>query len=74
MAVNSSEGAILLFKWDWFGNCKDRMLGHPNVIDAMIKVNEHTLISGSEDGFVRGLSIHPNKVVKIIGEHEEGER
>ena len=46
VACNSSEGAILIFKWDWFGNCKDRMLGHPNVIDAMIKVNEHTLISG----------------------------
>jgi hypothetical protein len=55
VACNSSEGVILLFKWDWFGDCKDRIQGHPNTIDAMIKLNENTLITGSEDGFVRGL-------------------
>lgn len=73
VACNSSEGVILLFKWDWFGNCKDRIQGHPNSIDAMIKLNETTLITGSEDGFVRGVSIHPNKIVRVLGQHEDDE-
>jgi len=26
---------------------------------------------GSEDGYVRGLSIYPNKIVQVLGQHEE---
>lgn len=70
VACNSSEGVILLFKWDWFGNCKDRIQGHPNTIDAMLKLNENTLITGSEDGFLRGVGIHPNRIIQVLGQHE----
>lgn len=63
----------MLFKWDWFGDCKDRILGHPNSIEAMIKLDENTLITGAEDGFVRGVSVYPNKVVATLGQHEEDE-
>ena len=29
-------GVIFIFKWDDFGDCKDRIVGHPNSIDAMV--------------------------------------
>jgi hypothetical protein len=36
VACSSSEGVIFLFKWGDFGDCKDRIVGHPNSIDAMV--------------------------------------
>ena len=64
-------GCIYIFKWDWFGDCKDRLIGHPNSIDSMIKLDENTILTGSEDGFLRGVSIYPNKIVSVLGNHSE---
>src|SRR5688500_2730353 len=44
--VSSSEGIINLFSWDWFGDISDRITGHPNSIDTMIKYDEDTVITG----------------------------
>jgi len=38
VATSTSEGVILLFKWDWFGNCKDRNLFNASTIDHMVKI------------------------------------
>lgn len=31
------------------------------------------MVTGSEDGFLRGVSILPNKILQILGQHEEEE-
>mmetsp|Transcript_15456 Transcript_15456/g.1388 ORF Transcript_15456/g.1388 Transcript_15456/m.1388 type:complete len:84 (-) Transcript_15456:473-724(-) len=67
VACSTSEGAILLFKWDYFGDFKDRIIGHPNSIDSMIKYDENTLITGSEDGFARAVSVYPNDIIATLG-------
>jgi WD repeat-containing protein 55 len=36
-----------------------------------VKIDEHTVITGSEDGFLRGVSIYPNKIISILGKHSE---
>jgi WD40 repeat protein len=71
VACNSSEGAIYLFKWDWFGDCKDRVTGHPNSIGAMVKYDEQTLLTGAEDGFVRAVGLFPNRVARTLGQHDQ---
>lgn len=38
MCVSTSEGNLLLFKWDYFGDFKDRIIGHPNSIDSIVKL------------------------------------
>lgn len=38
VACSSGEGSIMLFKWDYFGNFKDRIVGHPSSIDTMVKL------------------------------------
>jgi WD40 repeat protein len=68
VAVSTSEGTINLFSWDWFGDCNDRIIGHPNSIDTMIKFDEDTLITGSEDGLIRAVSVLPNKILAILGD------
>jgi hypothetical protein len=66
--VSSSEGTINVFSWDWFGDCNDRIVGHPNSIDTMIKYDEDTVITGSEDGLIRAVSVLPNKIVAILAD------
>jgi len=66
--VSTSEGTVNVFSWDWFGDCNDRIVGHPNSIDTMIKYDEDTVITGSEDGLIRAVSVLPNKIVAILGD------
>lgn len=46
-------------------------MGHPNSIDSIVKLDENTILTGSEDGFLRGVSIYPNKIISILGNHSE---
>ena len=38
VSVSTSEGNLLLFKWDYFGDFKDRIVGHPNSIDTIVLI------------------------------------
>ncbi|CAD8093761.1 unnamed protein product [Paramecium primaurelia] len=71
VCISTSEGNLLLFKWDYFGDFKDRIIGHPNSIDSICKIDEHSIITGGEDGLVRGVSVFPNMITGILGQHED---
>jgi WD repeat-containing protein 55 len=66
--ASTSEGIINIFSWDWFGDCNDRIVGHPGSIDTMIKYDEDTVITGCEDGLIRAISVLPNKIIAILGD------
>jgi WD40 repeat protein len=66
--ASSSEGIINIFSWDWFGDCNDRIIGHPGSIDTMIMYDEDTVITGSEDGLIRAVSVLPNKILAILSD------
>ena len=34
-------------------------------------MDENTILTGSEDGFLRGVSVYPNKIVSVLGNHSE---
>jgi len=68
VVTSSSEGVINLFSWDWFGDCNDRIVGHPNSIDCIAKYDEDTIITGCEDGLVRAVSVLPNRILAIISD------
>ena len=71
----SSEGVLNLFSWDWFGDCNDRIVGHPNSVQCMVKYDEDTVITGGEDGLLRVVSVLPNRIIAIVGDpldQEEG--
>ena len=71
--ASSSEGIINLFSWGDFGDCNDRIPGHPGSIDWMIKYDEYIVITGCEDGILRAVSILPNKVIFILGDPLDAE-
>lgn len=67
----TQEGVLLTFSWGRWGDCSDRFPGHPDTIDSILKVDESTVITGSGDGLIRIVSIHPNKMLGVLGDHEE---
>jgi len=68
VAVSTDQRAIYLFKWDYFGDCNDRIMGHPSSIDKMVKYSEDLLITACEDGLLRVVSVYPNKVISILND------
>lgn len=66
--ASTAEGTINIFTWDYFGDCNDRITGHPGCIDTMVQYDEDTIITGCEDGMIRAVSVLPNKIVAILGD------
>lgn len=67
----SQDGVLLLYSWGAMLDCSDRFVGHPNSVDAILKVDEDTLLTGSSDGIIRIVSILPNKMIGVVGEHAD---
>jgi hypothetical protein len=71
VACGTSEGPIVLFNWDWYGDFKDRIMGHPGSVNCMAKYNENTLITGCEDGKIRVVSISPKGINQLISDKKK---
>ena len=71
VVAGTQDGVMLLFSWDQWGDCSDRYPGHPEAVDCMQKIDESTVITGSSDGLLRVVSLLPNKILGVIGDHEE---
>ncbi|XP_020106332.1 WD repeat-containing protein 55 [Ananas comosus] len=67
----TQTGALLLYSWGHFKDCSDRFLGHPMSVDTLLKLDEDTIISGSEDGVIRLVGILPNRIIQPLAEHSE---
>jgi hypothetical protein len=71
IACGTSEGPIVLFNWDWYGDFKDRILGHPGSVNCMEKYDENTLVTGCEDGGIRFVSISPKAISMMISDKKK---
>ena len=45
--------------------------GHPSSVDALVAFDEDTVLTGSQDGLIRVISILPNRMLGVVGEHGE---
>jgi WD40 repeat protein len=71
VVAGTQDGVILVFSWGRWGDCSDRYPGHPETIDCMYKVDENTICTGSSDGMIRVVAIQPNKILGVLGDHED---
>ena len=46
--------------------------GHPESVTALLRYDEDSILTGSSDGLIRVLSIQPNKMLGVLGEHAGG--
>ena len=67
----SGESSVVIYKRENIETYCDRIQGIPGSVDCLLKIDENSFLSGSEDGYVRGLSFKPSKIVQTIGQHEE---
>lgn len=68
VVCGTGEGVLCIWSYGTWGDVSDRMPGHPQSIDALLKLDESTLLTGSSDGLIRVVSIHPNKLLGVLGE------
>lgn len=71
VVCGSQSGVLALWSWGYWNDCSDRFPGHPESVDALVKFDEDTIITGSSDGLLRVLNILPNKLIGVLGAHAE---
>jgi WD40 repeat protein len=70
--VCGSQGGVLdIFSVGDWGDISDRFPGHPESIESIIPISEDVLLTGSSDGLIRAVNIHPNNFLGVVGAHEE---
>lgn len=62
-------GVLAIFSQGEWMDRSDNYPGHPETVDCIVKIDEDTIITGSGDGILRVVNIHPNKILGVIGEH-----
>ncbi|CAN4089098.1 unnamed protein product [Withania somnifera] len=68
----TQSGTLLLYSWGFFKDCSDRFVDlSPNSVDALLKLDEDRVITGSENGIISLVGILPNKIIQPIAEHSE---
>lgn len=70
VVCGTQEGILCVWSWGTWGDQGHRMKGHPQSIDALLKVDEDTIITGSSDGLLRVVQLMPDKLLGVIGDHE----
>lgn len=64
----TGEGVLAVWSWGTWGDVSDRFPGHPNSIEALLKVDEDTILTGSGDGLIRIVQLQPDKLLGVLGE------
>lgn len=70
LVVGTQQGVLNFWSWGTWGDISDRFPGHPQSIDALLKIDEDTLLSGSSDGVVRVLQVQPDQLLGVLGDHD----
>ncbi|KAJ3248089.1 WD domain repeat-containing protein 55 [Chytriomyces hyalinus] len=68
--VGSEDGILSIFSWNNWGDCTDRIPGHPGAIESILKMDESRILTGCSDGKVRIVNIFPNKIVSSLRDHD----
>ncbi|THH14826.1 hypothetical protein EW146_g5559 [Bondarzewia mesenterica] len=76
VVVGTQLGILSIFnrKKGW-GDCVDRVPGHPHSIDALCALpssypsSHSTILTGSSDGLLRAVQLLPTKLVGVIADH-----
>ena len=70
LLCGSQEGILSIFTHGRWGDISDRFPGHPSSIDALLRIDEDTVLTGSSDGLVRAVQLLPNQLLGVLGGHD----
>jgi len=76
--VGTQMGILSIFnRSSGWGDCVDRVPGHPHSVDALctlpssFSTSHSTILTGSSDGLLRVVQLFPTKLVGAIADHGE---
>lgn len=78
LVVGTQIGILSIFnRKSGYGDCVDRIPGHPHSIDALCNIPSHypnaqsTILTGSSDGLLRAVQLLPTKLLGVVADHGE---
>jgi len=71
VVCGSQDGILDIYNWGEWNDISDRFPGHPGSIDCIAALDENMICTGSVDGLIRIVNIQPNKLLGVLGEHED---
>jgi len=72
LAVGTQLGILSIFdRKKGYGDSVDRIPGHPTSIDALLSITPDVIATGSSDGMIRFMQLHPTKFLGVIADHGE---
>lgn len=69
LLASSSKGKLFLFNWREFGYHSDEFPGPKQSINRIIPITENIVVTGNEDGVLRGTYLFPHRQLGIVGQH-----
>jgi WD40 repeat protein len=69
--VGMDDGVIGIFNWGDWGDIKDRFPTGKVGIQCMINRDQDFVYFGNEEGVISQAQLHPNQIVRIVGQHAE---
>ncbi|KAH7882969.1 WD40-repeat-containing domain protein [Phlebopus sp. FC_14] len=76
VVVGTQLGILSIFnRSQGWGDCVDRVPGHPQSIDALCAIpssyafSHSTILTGSSDGLLRAVQLFPTKLVGVVADH-----
>ncbi|KAJ3126004.1 WD domain repeat-containing protein 55 [Physocladia obscura] len=70
VVVGSEDGVLSIYSWGDWGDCTDRIRGHPGSVNAIVKLDERRIATACVDGNVRVVGLFPNKILTRLRDHE----
>ena len=70
VVCGTQTGALSIFSWGTWGDISDRFPGHPSSVETLLKIDENTILTGSSDGLIRVVQIHPDKLLGVLNESD----
>lgn len=62
----TQEGGLLIFKAGEWSDSSDKIIGHPDAISTIWKIDETTVLTGCNDGKIRVVSLNPKKILGVF--------
>ncbi|GJJ14600.1 WD repeat-containing protein jip5 [Clathrus columnatus] len=72
IVVGTQLGILSIFNRNkGWGDCVDRIPGHPSSIDTLCALSGDVILAGSSDGLIRAVQIFPTKFLGVLADHGE---
>ncbi|EJU01342.1 WD40 repeat-like protein [Dacryopinax primogenitus] len=72
LVVGTQLGILHIFdRSKGYSDLVDRLPGHPSSVDALLPITDDVIATGSSDGMVRFVQVHPNKLLGVVVDHGE---